>query len=74
MQGSGVARGGGTGAIPPKLLVNVVCVQLIDVVTFFECVSRPAKSPGTSVSLQKRRVISRSPGNVKNPPQLRQFD
>ena len=32
------------------------------------CVSRPVKSPGICVSLQKWRVISRSPGNVKKCP------
>ena len=51
--------------MPPKLLVNVFFVQLISVVTFFECLSRPAKSPGISASVQKWRVICRSPGNVR---------
>ena len=50
---------------PPKLLVNVFFLQWIDVVTFFECVSRPAKSPGICVSVHKWPVISRSPVNVK---------
>ena len=32
------------------------------------CVSRPVKSPGIPVSLQKWQVISRSPGNIKKSP------
>ena len=43
-------------------------VQRIDVVTFFECISRPAKSPGISVSVHKWRATSRCPGNVKKCP------
>ena len=58
----------------PNLLVNVFFLQRIEVVTFFECVSRAAKSPGISVSLQKRWVISRSPGNVQKCPGIEGID
>ena len=49
-------------------LLGMFFVQRIDVVTFFECVSRPAKSPGISVSVHKWRATSRWPGNVKKCP------
>ena len=46
--------------------------------TQLEYNSRPAKSPGISGSLQKLRVISRSPGSVKKKcpgiEGLREFD
>ena len=59
---SGVA-GGGTGAMPPQTFVKCFFSAM-------NCVSRPVKSPGISVSLQKWREISRSPGNVKKSPAI----
>ena len=61
---SGVARGA-RGAMPPQTFGKCFFPEWIDVVTWFECVSRRGKCPWISVSVHKRRVIRRWPENVQ---------
>ena len=61
---SGVARG---GPWPPQTFGKCFFLEWIDVVTWFEYVSRPGKCAWISVSVHKRRATRRWPKNVPEP-------